>query len=176
MLNLSEAVAGMRTKFEIVEQMFHGFDYRAYFKAETGKKLEILLAAENFVLRDEELKKRFLAETSVLSKLYAMSVPSEAADALRDHVAFFQAVKARINKFSPTGGKSDGELDTAIRQIVDEALTSEGVVDIFEAAGIKSPSLEILSEEFLLEVKNMEHKNLAFALLKKLLTEEVKVR
>lgn len=105
-----------------------------------------------------------------------MSVPSDAAERIKDHIAFFQAIKSRINKFSPTGGKSDAEVNTAIRQIVDDALSSDGVIDIFEAAGIKAPSLEILSEEFLLEVKNMEHKNLAFELLKKLLSEEVKVR
>lgn len=105
-----------------------------------------------------------------------MAVPNESAERIKDHVAFFQAIKSRINKFTPTGGKSDAEVNTAIRQIVDEALSSDGVVDIFEAAGIATPSLEILSEEFLLEVKNMEHKNLAFELLKKLLNEEVKVR
>lgn len=166
----------MKTKFEIVAQMFHGFGYETYFTAETGKKLQVLLAAQNFILKSEELKNRFLSETMALSKLFVMAVPSEAAERIKDHVAFFQAIKARIGKFSPSGGKSDAEVNTAIRQIVDEALSSEGVIDIFEAAGIKTPSLEILSEEFLLEVRNMEHKNLAFELLKKLLNEEVKVR
>jgi type I restriction enzyme R subunit len=72
--------------------------------------------------------------------------------------------------------KTDFQVNTAIRQIVDDALSSDGVVDIFEAAGVEQPSLDILSEEFLLEVKNMEHQNLAFELLKKLLNEEVQVR
>lgn len=175
-LDISEVVAGMRTKFEIVEQMFHGYDYRAYFSAPTGEKLQILLGAQNFILKSEDLKNRFLWEIAALSKLFVMAVPNESAERIKDHVAFFQAIKSRINKFTPTGGKSDAEVNTAIRQIVDEALSSDGVIDIFEAAGIATPSLEILSEEFLLEVKNMEHKNLAFELLKKLLNEEVKVR
>lgn len=175
-LDIAEVIAGMKTKFEIVAQMFHGFDYRAYFTAETGEKLKVLLGAQNFILRSEELQNRFLAETMALSKLFVMAVPSESAEKIKDHVAFFQAIKSRISKFSPSGGKSDAEVNTAIRQILDEALSSGGVIDIFEAAGIATPSLEILSEEFLLEVKNMEHKNLAFELLKKLLNEEVKVR
>ena len=166
----------MKTKFEIVSQMFHGYDYASYFTAETGSKLKTLLGAQNFILRSEDLQNRFIAETTALSKLFVMAVPSHSALAIKDHVAFFQAIKSRINKFSPTGGKSDAEVNTAIRQIVDEALSSDGVIDIFEAAGIATPSLDILSEEFLLEVKNMEHKNLAFELLKKLLSEEVKVR
>lgn len=175
-LDISEVIAGMRTKFEVVWQMFHGFDYGAYFKAETGEKLKVLLGAQNFILRSEELKNRFLSEVVALSKLFVMAVPSEAANQIKDHIAFFQAIKSRISKFSPWGGKTDAELNTAIRQIVDDALSSDGVVDIFEAAWIATPLLEILSEEFLLEVKNMKHKNLAFELLKKLLNEEVKVR
>jgi len=113
---------------------------------------------------------------TALSKLYVMAVPSYEAEEIKDDVAFFQAIKSRVNKFTPTGGKTDAQVDSAIKQIVDDALASDGVVDIFEAAGVAAPSLDILSEEFLLEVKNMEHKNLAFELLRKLLNDEVKVR
>jgi type I restriction enzyme R subunit len=175
-LDIAEIIAGMKTKFEIVDQMFHGFDYKQYFKAENNEKLKILLGATNFILQDEKLKNRFLAEITALSKLFAMAVPSFESEQIRDEVAFFQAIKARINKFTPSGGKSDKQVETAVRQIVDEALASDGVVDIFEAAGIKTPTLDILSEEFLLEVKNMEQKNLAFELLRKLLNDEVKIR
>jgi type I restriction enzyme, R subunit len=174
--DIAEIIAGMKTKFEIVEQMFHGFDYKKYFKSESNEKLKILLGATNFILQDEKLKNRFLAEITALSKLFAMTVPSFESEQIRDEVAFFQAIKARINKFTPSGGKSDKQVETAVKQIVDEALASDGVVDIFEAAGINTPTLDILSEEFLLEVKNMEQKNLAFELLRKLLNDEVKIR
>ncbi|MDD2656432.1 MAG: type I restriction endonuclease subunit R [Patescibacteria group bacterium] len=175
-LDIAEVIAGMKTKFEIIEQMFHGFDYKKYFKAKSNEKLTILLNASNYILRDEKLKNRFLSEIMALSKLFAMSVPSAESEEIRDEVAFFQAVKARINKFTPSGTKTDKQVETAIRQIVDNALASDGVVDIFAAAGIKTPTLDILSEDFLLEVKNMEQKNLAFELLRKLLNDEVKVR
>ncbi|MBF0280984.1 MAG: type I restriction endonuclease subunit R [Zetaproteobacteria bacterium] len=174
--DIKEVIAGMLSKFEVVQQMFHGFDYQAYFQAETGEKLKILLAAQNFILADEKLKERFLAEVTALSKLYVMAVPSYEAEKIKDDVALFQAIKSRINKFTPSGGKTDAQVDSAIRQIVDDALASDGVVDIFEAAGVAAPSLDILSEEFLLEVKNMAHKNLAFELLRKLLNDEVKLR
>lgn len=105
-----------------------------------------------------------------------MAIPSPEAESIKDEIAFFQAIKSRINKFTPSGGKTNFEVQTAIRQIVDEALASEGVIDIFEAAGIATPSLSILSEEFLLEVKNMQHKNLAYELLKKLLNDQVHTR
>lgn len=175
-LDIAEIIAGMKTKFEIVDQMFHGFDYKKYFKSENNDKLTILLGASNFILQDEKLKNRFLSETTALSKLFAMAVPSFESEQIRDEVAFFQAIKARINKFTPSGGKSDKQVETAVKQIVDEALASDGVIDIFEAAGMKAPSLDILSEEFLLEVKNMEQKNIAFELLRKLLNDEVKIR
>lgn len=175
-LDIKEIIAGMKTKFEIVEQMFHSFDYQKYFTVKSSDKLKILLSASNFILQNEKLKDRFTAEITALSKLFAMAVPSAEAESIRDEVAFFQAIKARINKFIPSGGKSDNQVDTAVKQIVDEALASEGVVDIFQAAGIKTPSLDILSDDFLLEVKNMEQKNIAFELLRKLLNDEVRIR
>ena len=101
---------------------------------------------------------------------------------IKDYIAFFQAVKARLVKFEGPGGgtgKSDIEIETAIKQIVDEALSSDKVIDIFEAAGIDKPEisgLEVLSDEFLQEVKGMKHQNLALELLKKLLNDEIKIR
>lgn len=176
-LDMSEVIASMKSKFEIVEQMFYTFDYLEYFKTEDiNKKLQILLSATNFILKDEKLKDRFLGELTALSKLYVMSVPSFESEQIRDFIAFFQAVKSRINKFTPSGFKSNIEVDSAIKQIVDKALSTDGIVNILEEVGIKAPSLDILSDEFLLEVKNMEHKNLSFELLKKLLNDEITVR
>lgn len=175
-VDIKEAIAGMKEKFEIVEQMFNGFDFKQYFRVDTAQKLQVLLGAQNFILADKKLKDRFLKEVTLLSKLFAMSIPSPDADILKDGVAFFQAVKSRINKFTGTGIKSDYEVETAIKQIIDDALSSDGVIDVFEAAGIKAPSVSILSDEFLLEVKNMQQKNVAFELLKKLLSDEVRIR
>ncbi len=153
-----------------------GFDFKHYFKVDTAQKLQVLLGTQNFILADSKLKDRFLKEVTLLSKLFAMSIPSPEAEVLKDGVAFFQAVKARLNKFTGSGVKSDYEVETAIKQIVDDALSSDGVIDVFEAAGIETPSVSILSDEFLLEVKNMQQKNVAFELLKKLLSDEVSIR
>src|SRR5690554_7923724 len=96
----------------------------------------------------------------------------------KDEIAFFQAVKARIVKFDTQGGngKSDAELETAIKQVIDQALVSEQVVDIFDAAGIKKPEISVLDDNFLEEMKGMKHKNLALEVLKKLLNDEIKSR
>jgi type I restriction enzyme R subunit len=174
--NIDGVINALKTKFEVVSQMFNGFDYKKYFNSSTNEKLTILLGAQNFILQNEELKNRFISETTALSKLYVMAVPNAEATLLQEDIAFFQAIKSRINKFSIEGGKTDYQVYTAIKQIVDDALSSDGIIDIFEAAGIKSPSLDILSDEFLLEVKNMKYKNLALELLKKLLNDEIKIR
>lgn len=174
--DIEQIIVGLETKFEVVSQMFYGFKYEEYFTAQTNEKLTILLGAQNFILANKDLKNRFLTEIAALSKFYAMAVPHSEASKLKEKIAFFQAIKSRINKFTPEGGKTDYQVDTAIKQIVDEALSSGGIIDIFEAAGIKAPSLDILSDDFLLEVKNMKHKNLALELLKKLLNDEVKIR
>jgi type I restriction enzyme, R subunit len=116
-------------------------------------------------------------EVSTLSRAFALAVPKEQAMAVKDEVAFFQAVKARLVKFETGGnGRSDEEIETAIKQVVDEAIVSEKVVDIFDAAGIKKPEISILSEEFLHELQGMKHPNLALELLKKLLNDEIRLR
>jgi len=96
---------------------------------------------------------------------------------IKEEVAFFQAIRARLVKFDATGsGRTDEELETTIRQVIDQALVSEQVIDVFDAAGIKKPDISILSEEFLLELKGMEHKNIALEVLKKLLNDEIRSR
>jgi len=172
-----QAVELMLEKLEVVSQMFHGFAYEEYFEADTSKKLSIILAAEEHILNLEDGKKRYINEVAALSKAFAIAIPHEQAMDVKDEIAFFQAVKARLAKFDGTGsGKTDEEIETTIRQVIDKALVSEQVIDIFDAAGIKKPDISILSEEFLLELKGMEHKNVAMEVLKKLLNDEIKSR
>ena len=174
-LNQAEAVAVMKEKFEIVRQLFHGFDYESFFSADVSRQMQILLDAEEFILGLDEGEKRLKQHSLELSKAFALSVPHIEALAIRDHVAFFQAVRARLNKVTQKG-PSPEDYSSAIRQIVDKAIAPAGVVDIFEAAGLERPNLSILSEEFLAEVRGMERKNLAVEALQKLLNNEVKVR
>jgi len=172
-----QAVELMLEKLEVVSQLFHGFTYEDYFAADTAKKLSLILAAEDHILGLEDGKKRFINEVIALSRAFAIAIPHEQAMDAKDEVAFFQAVKARLVKFDVTGlGRSDEETETTIRQVIDKALVSEQVIDVFDAAGIKKPDISILSEEFLLELKSMEHKNVALEVLKKLLNDEIKLR
>ena len=172
-----QAVQLMLEKLEVVSQMFHGFAYEDYFQADTGWKLSLILAAEEHILGLEHGRKRYINEVTALSQAFSIAIPHEQAMDVKDEVSFFQAVKARLAKFDSTGpGKADEEVETAIRQVIDQALVTEQVIDVFDAAGIKKPDISILSEEFLLEVKNMEHKNIALEVLKKLLNDEIKTR
>ncbi|WRO20728.1 type I restriction endonuclease subunit R [Metallumcola ferriviriculae] len=172
-----KAVQLMLEKLEVISQMYHGFSYEDYFGADTSKKLSLILAAEEHILGLEDGKKRYIDEVTALSSAFAIAIPHEQAMDVKEEVSFFQAVKARLVKFDSTGtGKTDEEIETAIRQVVDKALVSEQVIDVFDAAGIKKPDISILSEDFLLEVKNMEHKNVALEVLKKLLNDEIKAR
>ncbi len=172
-----QAVNAMLEKLEVVSQMFHGFPYEDYFTDDTGKKLSVILAAEDHILGLENGKTRFVNEVTALSGVFSIAVPHEKAMDVKDEVAFFQAVKARLAKFDATGsGRSDEEIELAIRQTIDQALVSEQVIDIFDAAGIKKPDISILSDEFLMDVKNHKHKNIALEMLKRLLEDEVKAR
>jgi type I restriction enzyme R subunit len=157
--------------------MYHGFAYEDYFEADTGKKLSIILGAEEHILGLENGKKRYINEVNALSKAFSIAVPHAQAMDVKDEVGFFQAVKSRLAKFDGTGsGQTDEEMETAIRQVIDKALVSDQVIDVFDAAGIKKPDISVLSEEFLLEVRDMAHKNVALEVLKKLLNDEIRTR
>ena len=199
---IEQAVEVMLEKLEVVRQLFnensntqkdilveepeayyensYKFNYIRFFQADAKEKLSIILQAEEHILGLNDGKERFIREVSLLSQSFALSLPQEAANTIKDEVAFFQAVKARLVKFVGIGtGKSDLEVETAIKQIVNEALSSDMVIDIFDAAGMEKPELsglEVLSDEFLLEVKGMQHKNLAIELLKKILNDEIRNR
>lgn len=172
-----QAVQLLLEKLEVVSQMYSGFPYEDYFQAETGQKLSMILAAEEHILGLEDGKKRYINEVTALSKVFAIAIPHEQAMDVKDEVSFFQAVKARLAKFDGTGsGRTDEEIETTIRQVIDQALVSEQVIDVFDAAGIKKPDISILSEDFLMELKGMKHKNVALEVLKKLLNDEIKAR
>ncbi len=172
-----QAVGLMLEKLEVVANMYNCFPYEKYFQADTAKKLSLILGAEEHVLGLENGKKRYINEVTALSKAFAIAIPHDQAMDVKDEVGFFQAVKARLVKFDSTGsGRTDEEMETTIRQVIDQALVSDKVIDIYDAAGIKKPDISVLSEEFLLELKGMAHKNVAIEVLKKILNDEIKAR
>lgn len=172
-----QAVTLMLEKIEVISAMYHGFNYEDYFDADTSKKLSMILAAEDHILGLENGKKRYIDEVTALSKAFAIAIPHDQAMDAKDEISFFQAVKARLAKFDSTGsGKTDEEIETTIRQVIDQALVSDQVIDVFDAAGIKKPDISILSDDFLMELKDMQHKNVALEVLKKLLNDEIKSR
>lgn len=177
-----EAVAKMLELYELVVDMFGTFDYRKYFELDPRLKLNFILDAANHLLelKDEDGrngKQRFKDHVTNLSKAFAISVPHQKAFEIRDDLAFFQAIKARFAKFDETQKKqTNEEIETAIRQIVNDAIVSKEVIDVFEAAGIKKPDISILSDEFMAEIQGMPRKNLALELLKRLLNNEIKNR
>ena len=172
-----QAVELMLEKLEVVSAMYHGFAYENYFDADTARKLSLILSAEEHILGLEDGKERYIREVTALSQAFAIAIPHEQAMDAKDEVGFFQAVKARLTKFdTPQEGRSNEELETTIRQVIDQALVSEQVIDVFDAAGIKKPDISILSDEFLAELKDYEHKNIALEVMKKLLNDELKAR
>lgn len=177
-----EAVALMLEKLEVLSAMLQGVAYEAWFDADTAAKLALILTAEEHILGLDNGRERFIREVTALSKAFAIAVPHEQAMHAKDEVALFQAIKARLAKFgSGEGGEGSGDhtdedIETTIRQVIDKALVSDTVVDVFDAAGIKRPDISILSEEFLAEMKDYQHKNIALEVLKKLLADEIRNR
>jgi type I restriction enzyme R subunit len=175
-IDQEEAVAVMMEKYEVCLALFHGFDFGAWRSSKATDRLTVLPAAQEHILAQEDGASRLASAVRELSKAFALSVPHPEALAIQDDVAFFQTVAAAIAKRRTTDGKSDEDLDHAIRQIVSKALATDQVIDIFQAAGLQRPNISILSDEFLAEVRGLPHKNLAVELLRKLLAGEIKQR
>ena len=186
----AEAVAVMQEKFEIVSDMFHGFDYLVGLAGTAQERLAALAGAIEWILdmqqraaaeeSTEEGKKRahrrFNDAVLALSKAFALAAASDAARAIRDAVGFFQTVRAALAKSAPGQGITSAERDLAVQQIVSRAVVSTEIVDILQAAGLETPDISILSDEFLAEVQGMEKKNLAMEALRKLISGEIRSR
>jgi type I restriction enzyme R subunit len=185
-----QAVAVLLEKCEIVRAMFHRFDYSSALSADAKpqQRLSVMAQAIDWVLsmqqaasakeKTAEGKKRahrrYGDAVLALSKAFALASASDAAREIRDEVGFFQAIRAAMIKTTESGWKSPAEREFAIQQIISRAVVSTEIVDIMKAAGIDCPDISILSEEFLAEVRGMDHKNLALEALRKLINGEIR--
>ena len=175
-LDQNVAVGLLLSKIQAVEEIMAGFQYQQYFETTTEEKLNILMGAMDFVCNPHH-KEKFLLEVTALSKAYSLAVPHPKALEQAEKISFFQAIQTSIYKLEPRdGGLSNREMETAIRLVVDQALVSDTVINIFEEAGIKDPDISIISDKFMEEVRGMKHKNLAVELLQKLLKDEIRSR
>ncbi len=171
-----EAVAVMLEKHEVCCALFHGFDWSKWTEGAPQERLGLLPAAQEHILAQEDGKERCLNAVRELSQAFALAVPHDETHRIRDDVGFFQAVRAALSKRTVPDAQSEEELELAVRQIISRAVSSEGVLDIFAAAGLDKPDISVLSDEFLAEVQGMPHRNLAVELLQKLLRGEVSTR
>jgi type I restriction enzyme R subunit len=168
--------------------MFHGFDYQSVLTGTPQERLAVLAGAIEWVLdmqqqeaakeTTEEGKKRahrrYTDAVLALTKAYALASASDEARDIRDEVGFFQTVRAALVKSAPGAAKAGKERELAVQQIVSRAVVSTEIVDILSAAGMQTPDISILSDEFLAEVQGMEKKNLAMEALRKLLNGEIR--
>lgn len=186
----ADAVAALLERYEIVRGIYHGFDYTPGIHGAPMERLACLAGAIDWVLKWAEAEaakakapeakkkahRRYLDLVLELTRAYALASASDAAREIRDEIGFFQAVRAAIAKRTATGKLSQADKTLAVQQLIDRAVASAEIVDILKVAGIDSPDISILSDEFLLEIQGMEKKNLALEALKKLLAGEIRSR
>jgi len=175
-----DAVRQMMLKFEIVKNLFNGFNYSRFIQTSSKiEKLRVAVEGMNFILKDvENGRARFIQHVAELTAAFALSVTQPETFDIRDDLGFFQTVRAMLIKHTGNGAAvaADEARDLAVRQMIAEAVTPEGVMDIFQAAGLPKPDISILSDGFLMGIQNLPQKNLAVELLRKLLNDELKTR
>ncbi|MBT9522963.1 MAG: type I restriction endonuclease subunit R [Dechloromonas sp.] len=170
-VDAAEAYAVLAEKLDILRGLLHGFDYSDFLCA--GHKR--LAGAANHVLGLKDGKKRFADTALAMSKAFTLCCTLDEAKAVREEVAFHQAVKVILTKRDLSQKKrSDEEKELAIRQIIGSAVVSEEVVDVFDAVGLDKPNIGILDDDFLADVRNLPERNLAVELLERLLEGEIK--
>jgi type I restriction enzyme R subunit len=186
----SEAVEVMLEKYEVVKDMYHGFDFITALKGTPQQRMVMMAGAIEWVLsfqqkqasleKDIEAKKtahrRYQDAVLALSKAYSLASASDEAKKIREEVGFFQAIRTALAKTSLVSGISKYDRDLVMEQIISRAVVSTEITDILAATGINSPDISILSDQFLGEIKNMNQKNLAFEALKKLLNDSIRSR
>ncbi|MGM0982979.1 MAG: type I restriction endonuclease subunit R [Pseudomonadota bacterium] len=179
-----EAYAVLLEKLDVIHAMFakgpksEGFDYPGFreggFEDDPSRWL---VPTANYILGLEEGKKRFLDAALAMNKAYSLCATLDEARALHKEVAFLSAVKAAITKFTRVDRKlTQEEKHSALRQILDNAVVSEGVTDVFALCGLDKPDIGLLSDEFLDDVRQMPYRNLAVELLEKLLKDDIKAK
>jgi len=172
-LNTKRAYEILLEKMDIARGLFHGFDYSDY----KINALQLLPLAMNHILGLEEGKKRFLDVVVNISKAFTLCGTLDEVQSLKKEIAFFSAVKAAISKYTSIDKKrTEADKSSALKQIIDNAIIADGVADVFELAGLEKPNIGLLSHEFLEDVGNMKTKNLAVALLERLIKDEIKAR
>lgn len=186
----AQAIAVMREKYEVVRDMYHGFDYLTALNGTPQQRLAMMAGAIEWILDQQQqwmtaassddgkkaAQRRYQDAVLALSTAYALASASDEALAVREEVGFFQAIREALVKSATDSGISSQERDFAIRQIVSRAVVSTEIVDILKAAGIQSPDISILSDEFLAEVQRMDKKNLALEALRKLINDGIRSR
>ena len=143
----------MLEKYEVCCALFHGFDWPKWTVGNAQGQLNLLPTGQEHVLAQDNGKERYLNAVRELSQAFALAVPHPETFRIRDDVGFFQAVRVALSKRAAGEARPEEELDLAVRQIISRAVASEGVMDIFAAAGLDRPDISVLSEEFLAEVQ-----------------------
>jgi type I restriction enzyme R subunit len=170
-LDAEEALSILLEKLDVVRGMFHGFNYSKY---ET-KAVGLLVPAANHLLGLVDGKKRFLDVMASVTKSYSLCGTLDEAAGLRKEIAFFSAIKAVLLKHTTVDRKqTEDEKNSALKQILDNAVIAEGVSDIFALAGLEKPNIGLLSDEFLEDVRSTPMQNLAVELLERLLRDEIR--
>ena len=181
-----QAVPGMREAHSIVDGILHSYPWREGLRAGGPKAfIHTLGGAINYLLSshvDGECtseapcpKHRYLSHAGRFVRLYAICAGTREAEALKDDAAFFEAVRGQLSKMESSDSRENpqAELDTAIRQIVSDAMTGVGVIDIYAEAGLSKPDLSIIDDEFIARFKSSDRKNLQLEMLKRLLSSEI---
>ncbi|MGO1537617.1 MAG: type I restriction endonuclease subunit R [Yaniella sp.] len=174
---IEELVSAMLEKHDTVRSILHGVKFDSSPKLSDADRVVQYQNVLNYVMGDPDRTKRFNDQVLALVKTFALCGARDEAAAIRNDVRLFSGVRSAIIKIenpdSGQGGSGAIEIDTAIGQLVNEAVTADEVLDIFEIAGTEKPELSIVSNEFLDSLAHKKKPNLQMGMLRRMLNDQI---
>lgn len=174
---IEELVDVMREKYDVIKGILHPVTYDSSPDLPAQERLAQYATVLDFVLSDEDITKRYNDQVLALAKAYALVAARPEAEAIRNDVRMFTDVRAAALKIlNPDAGESrhgGGDIDSVLSQLVNESVTADQVVDVYQFAGMERPELSLLSDEFLDSISKSGKPNLQLGLLRRLLNDQI---
>lgn len=172
--DIRKSVVIVKDHLALLGALLHKFDSSRYFNGTSTEQLHCLNAAANFTLQSKKLEKTFMDLAKRLKSAYDICVGSEElTQAHKDQIHYYLAIRTILFKIT-TGGAPDVEqMNQKVRELVKDALISDGVEEIFKLGESSNGEIDLFDEDYLAKLKAIKQPNTKLELLQQLLAKAI---
>lgn len=172
--DIAESIIIVRNHLDLLAKLFHTFDNSKYFKGTTIQQLNTLNLAAEYVQQSKEFETRFMGLVKRLKAAYDICAGSEQLTQLeRDFTHFYLAVRSIVFKLTKGNAPDTAQMNAKVREMIKEALQSEGVQEIFKLGDEAETEQDIFDEDYLAKIDKIKLPNTKIKLLQQLLAKVI---